>query len=329
MDLSHFAAGDHIKNSGIEAHFLVDTGATCSIINYTTYREIDKLQNLDLYETLSSTRAVNGNTFDLLGYTFIVSSFDREGSYKFRHKVLVSSPNGSKPNKLGKDFIHQFGSTIDIDNSGFLLKAYAGQWVSLSHKHDKPFPYVSRFHAVPLTSNFSIAPKSTRVFSVFPSKLQIEFAKGTYFALHRTIQYSGVFTFNVQCMHAEKQLPTLINNPNSHQILLNKGILGFICHDLSIRGSVSKKYRMTDNVASMEAVAICSEELLSFFEICSMPQSVEQVNSGNESDSLGLTDELPTDFSREAKSLKPEINSQDSPPLWTKDDVAQKMKNFS
>ena len=62
----------------------------------------------------------------------------------------------------------------------FLLKAFPGQWVSLSHQHDKPFPYVSRFHAVPLTSSFSIAPKSTRVFSVLPSKPQIEFAKGTY-----------------------------------------------------------------------------------------------------------------------------------------------------
>ena len=100
-------------------------------------------------------------------------------------------------------------------------------------------------------------------------------------------------------------------------------------HDLSIRVSVSKKYRMTDNVASMESVAKCSEELQSFFEVCSLPQSVEQVNSGNEIDSLGLTDELPTDFSREAKSLKPEINSQDSLPLWTKDEVAQKLRNFS
>ena len=116
----------------------------------------------------------------------------------------------------------------------FLLKAYPGQWVSRSHKHDKPVPYVSRLHAVPLTKNFSIAPTFNRVVSVLPSKPRIEFAKGANLALNRTIQDSGVFTSNVQYMHAEKQLPILLNNPNSHQITSNKGILGFIPHDLSI-----------------------------------------------------------------------------------------------
>ena len=62
-------------------------------------------------------------------------------------------------------------------------------------------------------------------------------------------------------------------------------------------------------------MANCSEKLQSFFEVCSLAQSVEQENSGDDFDSLGRTDELPTDFSREAKSLNPEINSQDNSPL--------------
>ena len=131
LELSHFAAGDHNKNSGIEEPFLLDTGATSSILKYTTYREIGTLQNLELHETVSSTKAVNSNTLDLLGYTFIVSSFDREGSYKIRHKVHVSSSNGPNLNILGMDFIHQFESKIDINNSMFILKAYLGQGVSL------------------------------------------------------------------------------------------------------------------------------------------------------------------------------------------------------
>ena len=217
---------------------------------------------------MSATRAVNGNTLELLGYSFIVSTFDREGSYKVRHKFLVSSLNGPKLNILGVDFIHQFGSTIDIDNSIFILKAYSGQWVSLSHKHDKPFPYISRFHAVPLASNFSIAPKSTRVISLLPSKPQTEFSKGTNFSLHRTIRDSGVFTFNVQCMHAEKQLPILLNNPTSHHITLNKGTLGFISHDLSSKNATQKNFGITDIVAFIEPIAGCAEELQSFFEVC-------------------------------------------------------------
>ena len=216
----------------------MDTGATCSIINFTTYSEIDKLQNLELHETVSSTKAVNGNTLDLLGYTFIVSSFDREGSFKIRHKGLVSIPNGPKPNILEMDFIHQFRSTIDMDNSMFTLKTYQGHWVSLSHKHDKPLPYVIRFHAVTPTSNFSIAPNSTRVISVLPSKPQIEFARVKNFALQRAIRDSGVFTFNGQYMHGEKQLPIFFNNPNSHQITLKQRVLGIISHDLLIRGSI-------------------------------------------------------------------------------------------
>ena len=54
------------------------------------YREIDKLDYLELHETVSSTKAViNGNTLDVIGYTFIVSSFDREGSYKIRQSLGV------------------------------------------------------------------------------------------------------------------------------------------------------------------------------------------------------------------------------------------------
>ena len=79
----------------------------------------------------------------------------------------------------------------------------------------------------------------------------------------------------------------------------------------------------------MESVAICSEELQSISEVCSLPQSVEQVNLIDDIDSLGHTDELPTDFSGGAKSLKPEINSQDCPPLWTKVEIVQKLRKVS
>ena len=213
----------------------------------------------------------------------------------------------------------------------FILKAYPGQWVSLSHKLDKPFPYVSRFHAVPLASNFSIAPKSTRVISLLPSKPQTEFSKGTNFSLHRTIRDSGVFTFNVQCMHAEKQLPILLNNPNSHHITLNKGTLGFISHDLSSKNATQKNFRITDNVAFIESKAGCAEELQSFFEVCSVPQSIEHVNHIAESESIGQLDfdELPTDFSEEAKSLKPEASHLKEAPIWSKEDVQESISGFS
>ena len=42
IELFQYAVGDTNKNNGLSSQFLIDTGATCSIINCDTFTEIKK-----------------------------------------------------------------------------------------------------------------------------------------------------------------------------------------------------------------------------------------------------------------------------------------------
>ena len=42
IELFQYAVGDTNKNNGLSTQFLIDTGATCSIINCDTFTEIEK-----------------------------------------------------------------------------------------------------------------------------------------------------------------------------------------------------------------------------------------------------------------------------------------------
>ena len=88
--------GDKNKNNGLETQFLLDTGATSSIINYYTCNELCKTQKIDLVKIKTNTVAVNGEKLKLLGYITFNSSFDIEGKYNVKIKTWVSAKDGCK-----------------------------------------------------------------------------------------------------------------------------------------------------------------------------------------------------------------------------------------
>ena len=73
------------KNNGLETQFLVDIGATCSLLNFDTYLEFAKTQRLTLTKAQSKTSAVNGQNLKLLGYTKFNASFDSKGDYSVKN----------------------------------------------------------------------------------------------------------------------------------------------------------------------------------------------------------------------------------------------------
>ena len=60
-----------------------------------------------------------------------------------------------------------------------------------------------------------------------------------------------------------------------------------------------------------------------------MLQSIEHVNHIKEPESLGQLDELPTYFSREAKSFKPEALRFKEAPFWSKEPIQESISSFS
>ena len=64
--------GDRNKNKGLEIEFLLDTGATCSVINFNTFQAISDVgQNITVVQTQTPTTAFNISEIRMLGYTIL------------------------------------------------------------------------------------------------------------------------------------------------------------------------------------------------------------------------------------------------------------------
>ena len=95
----------------------MDTGASCSIINFHTFEELKKTQKVELVKSNTNTLAVNGEKLKLLGYVKIKTCFDIVGRYQTELKAWVSAKDGCKPNILGMDFMNNSAKLIDKQNA--------------------------------------------------------------------------------------------------------------------------------------------------------------------------------------------------------------------
>ena len=77
INLYQHPVGDKNKNNALETQFLLNTGATCSLINFDSYEQYCKIQPLQLNKSRSNTVAVNGEKLKLIGYTNFDSTFGK------------------------------------------------------------------------------------------------------------------------------------------------------------------------------------------------------------------------------------------------------------
>ena len=76
----YFATGDTQEGSGLEIEFMLDTGASCSIINYRTFWEVCQLQHpITIQESTKVTKTYWGQTVPMIGYANMTFSYDPEG----------------------------------------------------------------------------------------------------------------------------------------------------------------------------------------------------------------------------------------------------------
>ncbi len=81
LNLFYFAAGDSNKTNGLKIENMIDTGATCSIINYPTFLELSRL-GIEI-SVKSALRTYTGFPIRMLVYFTLKSSFDTDGKYIF------------------------------------------------------------------------------------------------------------------------------------------------------------------------------------------------------------------------------------------------------
>ena len=100
---------------------MLDTGASCSLINYRTFREMCQLQQpITLQKSTKLTKTYSGQTVPVVGYATITFCYDPDGQFVSPLTVWISEMKTQK--FLGMDFCQKQISGIHFDLPGLELK---------------------------------------------------------------------------------------------------------------------------------------------------------------------------------------------------------------
>ena len=355
VNLFQFPTGDMKKHSGayptgMETQFLIDTGATCSVINYPTFQQLSYLQPLTVVQSQRTTRAVNGTKVSMIGYCEITSNFDSEGKLPVKHVVWISKKTGCRMNLLGMDFISQVSDSLEFRIPLIHLKLFPGQVVLLKTASTKDFPHYAKIQPVVLPDKLYISQNQLRMIKVELDNNQT-FKPGAVFNPHYKLKKTGLFFFDSYSPKPETKFPILIDNSQNHAVTLPSGSIGYISQDKVIH--CQKNYSIQNYSAFLYRISVDDTLQEEQIHYSAMPTWVEEMKlpdvpttseKHNFCESLTLktivktentdtdqminqiteafpfrnnpeTDELATDFSQEEKECRPKTPSSTETPI--------------
>ena len=143
LNIFYFATGDSQKDSGLEIEFMLDTGASCSIINSRTFWEIFQLQHpITIQKSIKVTKTYSGQTVPMIGYATITFSYDPDGQFIFPLTVWIREMRTQ--NLLGMDFCQKQVSGIHFDLPGIEIKKPPKSTCYGSFDQNKSYPHLSQ-----------------------------------------------------------------------------------------------------------------------------------------------------------------------------------------
>ena len=117
LNIFYLATGDTQKDSGLEIEFMLDTGASCSIINYRTFWDIFQLQHpITIQKSTKVTKTYSRQTVPMTGYATMTFSYDPDGQFIFPLAIWITEMRTQ--NLLGMDFCQKQVSGIHLTYLG-------------------------------------------------------------------------------------------------------------------------------------------------------------------------------------------------------------------
>ena len=190
--------------------FLLDTGATSSIINYRTFRELFQFQqDLELSRSNNTTRNYYGQIIPMMGYISLRLYYDSDGQHNFPLTVWITEMKTQ--NLLGMNFCQEQINKIHFDLPGIELKRPLNTFCYGSLQLNKVYPYVSQILTVKIPHSMYIELKTTRCYK-FASENANSFPPGSTFLPNRKAVSTRPNFINVLCTQFEKTLPIVMEN---------------------------------------------------------------------------------------------------------------------
>ena len=210
---------------------MLDTGASCSIINYRTFWQICQLQHpITIQKSTKVTKTYSGQTVPMIGYATIPFSYDTDGQFIFPLTVWITEMRTQ--NLLGMDFCQKQVSGIHFDLSGIKIKNPPKSICYASFHQNKSYPHSLQILTIRTPYTMCIVAKSARCWKFSPTDSHILFPPGSTFLPNRNAVASGLSFIKTLCTRSERNLPILMENNKNHQITLPKGRIRFSSPDV-------------------------------------------------------------------------------------------------
>ena len=179
LNIFHLATGDNQKDSGLKIEFMLDTRASCSIINYRTFWEICQLQHpITTQKSTKVTKTYSGQTVPKIGFAIITFSYNPDGQFIFPLTVWITEMRTQ--NLLGMDFCQKQVSGIHFDQPGIEIKNPAKS-ICYGSFHQNNYPHLFQILTIRTPYTVYIDAKSARCWKISPTDTHIHFPPGSTF----------------------------------------------------------------------------------------------------------------------------------------------------
>ena len=234
---------------------MLDTGASCSFINYRAISEICQLQHpTTRQKSTNVTKTYSAQTVPMIGYATITFSFDPDGQFIFPLTVWITKMRTQ--NLPGMVFCQKQVSGSHFDLPGVEIKKPPKSICYGSFHQNKSYPQLSQLLTIRTPYTMCIDAKSARCWKYSPTDSHIHFPLGSTFQLNRTAVATGLSFIDTLCTRSERNLPILMENNKNHQILLPKGRIGFSSLDVVDRDEpkyqIRSPYELTNAIISTD-----------------------------------------------------------------------------
>ena len=142
-----FASGDTQKHNGLEIEFMLDAGASSSIINYRTFWEICQIQHpITVKRSTTQTRTYFGQVAAIIGFATLRSSYNPDGRFSFPLAVWFTEMKTQ--NLPGMHFCQKQVSGIHFYLPGIELNEPPNTVCYGTFHHNKSYSFISQFLTV-------------------------------------------------------------------------------------------------------------------------------------------------------------------------------------
>ena len=226
LNIFYFANGHTQKVSGLEIKFLLDTGASCSNINYRMLQEICQLHHPRTIEKSTKvTKTYAGRTSPMVNYATKTFSFEPDGHFLLPRRVWITEIKTK--NFLGKNFCQKQVSGFHFDLPGIGIKNPPKSTCYGRFHQYTPYSHSSQIITIKTTYTMHVYAKNDRCWKYLRDNTQTHFPPCSTFRTNQNAVATEFSFIDTRCTPSELSLPIRMEKNKNHQLTLRKWRIGF------------------------------------------------------------------------------------------------------